>query len=85
MAVAYNHGCLTMRRSEEGRQGAITLRMESGDEAVLSKEWGAAMYIGAGSDPYELINQGVAAAAELSGGALPGCTCLLKHGAASAA
>ena len=52
----------------KGRSGeGTTLRIESGDEAVMSSEWEAAVLIAAGYDPYQLADLAVAAAARLSG------------------
>lgn len=45
--------------------------MESGDEAVLGSEWGTAVLLAAGPDPYALVTTAVSEAARLSGGARP--------------
>ena len=50
-------------RSGEG----LTLRVESGDEAVMSSRWDSTVLIAAGYDPFQLADLGVAAAARLSG------------------
>ncbi|GAX76619.1 hypothetical protein CEUSTIGMA_g4065.t1 [Chlamydomonas eustigma] len=62
----------TCAHSGQGcREGDITLRVESGDKRVKSKSWSKILYVAAGSDPFQLIERGVTAAARLSGGALP--------------
>lgn len=45
--------------------------MESGDPTVQANLWKNSLYIAAGHDPFVLVEKAVAAAAELSGGALP--------------
>lgn len=45
----------------------LSLRVESGDEAVMSSQWENTVLIAAGYDPYQLADLGVAAAARLSG------------------
>ncbi len=47
------------------------LRVESGDERVSASSWDAVLYAAVGSDPFALVERGVAAAAALSGGAQP--------------
>jgi hypothetical protein len=49
--------------------GRMILRMESGDEGVCAARFHSAMYLLAGTDPYEILETGVAAAARLSGSA----------------
>ena len=49
----------------------IILRVESGDDSVVGTRWGHAVHLSAGWDPFELVDQAVAAAAFLSGGAKP--------------
>jgi hypothetical protein len=61
-------------------------RVESGAKAVKSPSFANVLLVAAGSDPYELLEQGVTTAAALSGG-LPGrithpaprCPCLLPR------
>lgn len=45
--------------------------MESGDPTVMASAWKNSLYIAAGQDPFMLVDKAVAAAAQLSGGALP--------------
>lgn len=63
----------TIRSIQSGRakDGSFVLRVESGDDAVMKNSWNSLLYVAAGSDPYELIEQGVTTAASLSGGAAP--------------
>jgi raffinose synthase len=49
----------------------LLIRVESGSEDVVGASWGATLLLAAGSDPYALVDAGVAAAASLSGGARP--------------
>jgi raffinose synthase len=49
----------------------MTLRLESGDDAVLGDYFEAAVLLAAAREPYALIEQAVVAAAALSGGARP--------------
>ena len=49
----------------------MTLRMESGDDAVLGDYFEDAVLLAAAREPYALIEQAVVAAAALSGGAKP--------------
>ncbi|KAG1666519.1 hypothetical protein FOA52_014416 [Chlamydomonas sp. UWO 241] len=53
------------------REGELHLRVESGTPSVAASEWASALYVAAGSDPYALVERGVADAARLSGGARP--------------
>ena len=52
-------------------EAMLYLRMESGDPTVMASVWKNSLYIAAGRDPFTLIDKAVAAAAQLSGGALP--------------
>jgi len=52
-------------------EGDLVMRVESGDERVRAPEWRHVLYCAAGSDPFALVERGVAAAARLSGGARP--------------
>lgn len=63
----------TLRPVKNGRatNGQLDIRVESGDDAVMKERWDSLLYIGAGWNPFELIDQGVTTAAALSGGALP--------------
>ncbi|KAF5843132.1 raffinose synthase or seed imbibition protein Sip1-domain-containing protein [Dunaliella salina] len=58
-------------------EGSLTLRVESGDHRVVAEKWDAVLHVSAGWDPYTLVEQGVQAAARLSGGAEPRATKLL--------
>lgn len=49
----------------------VRLRVESGDESVAASHWGGVLLVAAGTDPYDLVDSAVAAAAQLSGGAKP--------------
>ncbi|KAK9915311.1 hypothetical protein WJX75_007444 [Coccomyxa subellipsoidea] len=63
----------TLRPPRKGKDGSrdVRLRIESGDESVAASQWGGALLVAAGTDPYDLVNSAVAAAAQLSGGAKP--------------
>ncbi len=52
----------------------MRLRVESGDESVGARHWGGVLLVAAGTDPYDLVDSAVAAAAQLSGGAKPRVT-----------
>ncbi|KAJ9514794.1 hypothetical protein QJQ45_028464, partial [Haematococcus lacustris] len=54
-----------------GNEGDLVLRVESGDARVQAAAWGALLHVSAGSDPFSLVERGVAIAAHLSGTALP--------------
>jgi len=49
----------------------LLIRVESGSDEVIGSSWGATLLLAAGTDPYALVDAGVAAAAALSGGARP--------------
>lgn len=49
----------------------LVLRIDSGNTDVRTDRWDNLLYIAAGSNPYELVQRSVAAAARLSGGAKP--------------
>ncbi|PRW56188.1 raffinose synthase [Chlorella sorokiniana] len=59
-------------RPRRDQPGSVLLRLETGDESVKAnrKVWGV-LYAAAGTDPYELLDRGVAAAARLSGSSRP--------------
>jgi raffinose synthase len=50
---------------------AIAVRMESGDDSVVSSTFDNTIYLATGNDPFELMERGVPAAASLSGTARP--------------
>lgn len=67
-----------MRSSLRRRKGTpdaahnvVTLRIESGDDAVLGDYFEDAVLLAAGREPYALIEAAVTAAAARSGGARP--------------
>lgn len=47
----------------------LGIRIDSGNEGVRGVAWDSCLYVAAGTDPYELVDYAVAAAAALSGGA----------------
>jgi Raffinose synthase or seed imbibition protein Sip1 len=49
----------------------VGLRIESGAAAVTSASWPSALYVAAGTEPFDLLRRGVAAAAALSGAGKP--------------
>lgn len=49
----------------------LLVRIESGDDSVLGERWQSGLYVAAGSDPFELVDSAVAAAAAISGDAKP--------------
>lgn len=51
--------------------GKLCLRIESGTADVVADSWRSALLVAAGSEPYELVNRAVAAAARLSGTSKP--------------
>lgn len=65
--------------------GKLCLRIESGTADVVADSWRSALLVAAGSEPYELVNRAVAAAARLSGNApqqlllLPACSPPYPH------
>jgi len=59
------------RRGGPVSKGDLTLRVESGDARVKAGAWGGALYVAAGTDPYALVERGVAEAARLSGSSAP--------------
>lgn len=63
----YLHPC----RKGKDNSKDVRLRTESGDESVAASQWGGALLVAAGTDPYDLVDSAVAAAAQLSGGAKP--------------
>eukprot|EP00200_Dunaliella_tertiolecta_P005843 CAMPEP_0202343484 /NCGR_PEP_ID=MMETSP1126-20121109/3581_1 /ASSEMBLY_ACC=CAM_ASM_000457 /TAXON_ID=3047 /ORGANISM="Dunaliella tertiolecta, Strain CCMP1320" /LENGTH=1166 /DNA_ID=CAMNT_0048934551 /DNA_START=372 /DNA_END=3872 /DNA_ORIENTATION=- len=64
-------------RPHNSPEGSLTLRVESGDNRVVAEKWDSVLHVSAGWDPYLLVEQGVQAAARLSGGAAPRATKLL--------
>lgn len=57
---------------QQGLEGnTLALRIDSGNQQVQDSRWDTAVYIASGWDPYELMEQSVAAAAAWSGGAKP--------------
>ncbi|BDA43643.1 probable galactinol-sucrose galactosyltransferase 2 [Coccomyxa sp. Obi] len=63
----------TLRPPRKGKDSSrdVRLRVESGDESVAASHWGGVLLVAAGTDPYDLVDSAVAAAAQLSGGAKP--------------
>eukprot|EP01025_Chloroclados_australasicus_P016278 TRINITY_DN1809_c0_g2_i5.p1 TRINITY_DN1809_c0_g2~~TRINITY_DN1809_c0_g2_i5.p1 ORF type:complete len:344 (+),score=49.98 TRINITY_DN1809_c0_g2_i5:4-1035(+) len=49
----------------------LILRVDSGDKTVKGNTFSRALFVGAGRDPFELVERGMSAAAYLSGGAKP--------------
>ena len=49
----------------------LRLRIESGDASVKATKWERTLYVAAGSDPFVLLDNAIARAAALSGGAKP--------------
>ena len=69
-----DHSWLCACRKDNGLtfdEALLYLRMESGDPTVQASVWKNSLYIAAGPDPFVLVEKAVAAAAQLSGGALP--------------
>ncbi|KAL4457908.1 hypothetical protein ABPG75_012773 [Micractinium tetrahymenae] len=58
-------------RRRGGPPGSLLLRLESGDESVRANSFEGVLYAAASSDPFELLDRGVTAAARLSGSAQP--------------
>lgn len=52
-------------------QDVLMLRVDSGNADVRTNRWDNLLYVAAGTNPYELVQRSVVAAARLSGGAKP--------------
>ena len=50
--------CYMQCSGPNSKNGDLVLRVESGDPHVQRDHWGGLFYIGAGWDPYELIQRG---------------------------
>ena len=57
--------------TREHVEDCLILRMESGDPEVATDHYDAAVLLAAGRDPFALVEEAVASAASLSGGARP--------------
>ena len=44
------------------------MRIESGDVSVVANRWNSTLLVAAGTNPYDLVDAAVTAAAEMSGG-----------------
>eukprot|EP00775_Hariotina_reticulata_P012148 gene12148-12286_t len=58
-------------RSWIDKEGSLCLRVESGDDNKLGTSWDSLLLMACSTDPFHLVDAGVAAAAALSGGAGP--------------
>jgi raffinose synthase len=45
----------------------MQVRVESGDASVAASRWNNVLLVAAGTDPYDLVDAAVSAAAEISG------------------
>jgi raffinose synthase len=53
----------------------MQMRVESGDPSVVANRWNSALLVAAGTNPYDLVDAAVTAAAQMSGGGSPGLSC----------
>ncbi|WIA40450.1 hypothetical protein OEZ86_013807 [Tetradesmus obliquus] len=58
-------------RNWTDKESSLCLRVESGDDSKLGESCDSVLLMACGTDPFHLVDAGVAAAAALSGGAAP--------------
>ena len=58
--------CLAIRKGKD-RSKLMQVRVESGDASVTADRWDNVLLVAAGTDPYDLVDAAVSAAAEISG------------------